>query len=510
MFKKLSLIVTIVFIVSQTVKSEPLLCYVGGTMRPAVEQLAKAFSEKTGQKIEVDYSSSGEAMIKAKQTGKGDIIVVHDPYLGAILNTKLGNKGWNIATVHGVIVVPKGNPKAIKSFDDLARPGIKLVLTDPQYSTLGHVMAIVIEKSGHSKQIKENLVTTMKESGAAANAVIMGTADAAVVWNAVASLRKEKLDTITIDKKYSPVKGVDAVTSATFGKIEMAAIRVTAARLSSSKQPDLAEKFAEFLASPESQKIWIEEGFSAVPSDMSAPMYASGVSAAINGGILVHCAAGMRKPIERCAKKFGDSLGIKVELSYDGSNRLLGQIELTRKGDVYICGDAEYADSAKIKGLVHTMDTICWFTPVILVNKGNPKKILLMKDLTKPGIKIGQGDEKSAAVGKIIPKLLALNHVDETFWKKNVVLITPTVTELGNAVKLGTVDAVIVWNSIASGYIDIGEIVPIERKVAASVEAVALTTSLNMPAAKTFIDFLKGAAGRKILTEAGYDVDKNK
>ena len=226
------------------------------------------------------------------------------------------------------------------------------------------------------------------------------------------------------------------------------------------------------------------------------------------GTLLVHCAAGMRKPIEQCAKKFEDSLGIKVELSYDGSNRLLGQIELTRKGDVYICGDAEYADSAKAKGLVDTMNAICWFTPVILVGKGNPHKIGFLKDLTKPGIKIGQGDERSAAIGKIVRKLLALNGVDQNSWKKNVVLITPTVTELGNAVKLGTVDAVIVWNSIALTYKDVGEIIPIAHTVAASVEAVALSTSANKPAARTFIDFLKGKTGKKILTGAGYMVDK--
>jgi molybdate transport system substrate-binding protein len=228
------------------------------------------------------------------------------------------------------------------------------------------------------------------------------------------------------------------------------------------------------------------------------------------GTILVHCAAGMRKPIEQCAKKFEDSLRVRVELSYDGSNRLLGQIMLTRKGDVYICGDAEYSDSAKAQGLVDKTVTICWFTPVILVKKGNPLAIRSMTGLLKPGTKIGQGDERSAAVGKIIPKLLSLNHVDESLWRKNVVLITPTVTELGNAVKLGTVDAVIVWNSIALGYKDIGEIVPIAAGVVSSVEAVALTTGVNKPAALEFLDFLKGRSGRKILTDAGYNVDKDK
>jgi len=223
--------------------------------------------------------------------------------------------------------------------------------------------------------------------------------------------------------------------------------------------------------------------------------------------ILVHCAAGMRKPIESCAKKFEDSLGVGVELSYDGSNRLLGQIMLTHKGDVYICGDAEYADSARVHGLVQTQKTICIFIPVILVKKGNPLGIKTLIDMTKKGIKIGQGDEKSAAVGRIVPGLLAVNGVDGAAWKNNVVLSTPTVTELGNAVKLGTLDAAVVWDCIAYLYRDIGETIPIPRHTLSNVEAVVLTSSSDKATAQTFVDFIAGAAGRKILRDAGYTLD---
>jgi molybdate transport system substrate-binding protein len=45
---------------------EPLLCYVGGTMRPAMEEIIKAYEAKTGQKILVDYSGSGELIYKER------------------------------------------------------------------------------------------------------------------------------------------------------------------------------------------------------------------------------------------------------------------------------------------------------------------------------------------------------------------------------------------------------------------------------------------------------------
>jgi len=49
----------------------------------------------------------------------------------------------------------------------------------------------------------------------------------------------------------------------------------------------------------------------------------------------------MRKPISKLAQEFHETHGVKVELSYDGTNRLLGQIKLTQRGDIYIAGDAE-------------------------------------------------------------------------------------------------------------------------------------------------------------------------
>ncbi len=43
--------------------SNELLCYVGGTMRPAMEEIAKKYKEKTGKEVVIDYAGSGELLI---------------------------------------------------------------------------------------------------------------------------------------------------------------------------------------------------------------------------------------------------------------------------------------------------------------------------------------------------------------------------------------------------------------------------------------------------------------
>lgn len=485
--------------------SEPLLCYVGGTMRPAVEKLAEMYEKKTGIKVEIDYSSSGEAMIKAKQTGRGDLIVVHDPYEGAILGQKLGDTSWTVAELAGVIVVPKGNPKNITGLKDLLKPDTKLVLSDAVYSTLGNILTYTAKKHGIKEQLEANIVTRSRGSGDAANAVMVGNADAAVVWNAVAFLRSEKLDAIEIEPEYRLETGVDAVTTATFGNIDMSRVRVTVARLASSKQPEAAAGFAAFMNSQEGKKVWDELGFLPVREEKVIS------STEISGEILVHCAAGMRKPVSEIGGLFEKSTGVKTEISYDGTNRLLGQIELSRRGDVYIAGDADYIDMARDKGLVLRSETMCRFVPVLLVKKGNPKKLTGLESLTSKGVKFGIGDEKSAAVGRITPSIFKAHSIDHSEWKKNVVLSTPTVHELGNALKLGTIDATIVWNATALDYADIAEVMSIDesKNIIPDVGIAVLSCSSNKTAAQAFLDFVTNAESREILENMGFSVNRS-
>jgi molybdate transport system substrate-binding protein len=487
-------------------KTPPLRVLVGGTMRPAVEALIREYTKKTGQEIEMDNGDSGELMIRIEQTKSGDVYVCHDPFLATLARKGFCDKSWTVASLKPVIVVPKGNPKNIGGFRDLAKPGTKLVLTDPVYSTMGHVVTRMAERAGMSAQIESNAVTRTRGGGQAANAVALGTADASIVWDAVAFLRKDKLDSVPIEKDFAPRKDVDAVTSATYGRIDMDYIRVTVATLKFSKNLEAARRFAEFVASKENRKTWDTQGYSPVDDSRLLSVLDD---AKPEGTILVHCAAGMRLPISQMAAAFEKETGVKVQLSYDGSNRLLGQIKLTRKGDVYIAGDAEYVALAAKDGLVASRGRICYFRPVIMTKKGNPHGIKTLGDLVLPNLKIGQGDPKAAAVGRIMPKLLELNGVDAEAWKKNVVLETATVNDLAVAIKLGTLDAVVVWDAIASGYTDVSDAIAIapEKNICPEVESAVLTFAGNKSGAEAFVEFMSSDKGREICRKNGYGVD---
>jgi molybdenum ABC transporter molybdate-binding protein len=472
-------------------------------MRPAMEELVKLHEARTGQPIQVDYADSGELLVKVQLTGRGDLFVVHDPYLSELMSKGLGDRGWTVASLTPVIVVPKGNPKKIQGLRDLAKPGLRVIVPDPQYAATGMIVARMAEKADLTKALFANVVSRPRGGGQAANGVALGAADAALCWNAVAYLRRDKLDVIPIEKEFALKEGADVATTPA-GKIELDYIRVSMATLKTSKQLEAARAFAEFVASDDGRAVWERFGFS--PANPSRPLPAPVPS----GELLVHCAAGMRAPVEAMAEEFKKAHKVPVSLNYDGSNRLLGQIKLTRKGDVYIAGDAEYIAMAEKDGLIAASKTVCTFVPVILVQKGNPHKVKALSDLTAPGLKIGQGDEKAAAVGRIMPELLKRNGVDAAAWRKNVVLETPTVNELAMAVKLGTIDATVVWNAIAANYKDAAEAIPIDpaKSICPPVAAAVLKGAANPVAAQAFLDFMTSDRGREILRAAGYTVEK--
>ena len=488
-----------------------LLCYVGGTMRLVMTELAKRYEEKTGQKIDIHPGGSGELMIKIKQTQLGDLYVCHDPFMGQLMKEKLGVEGWTVASLTPMIAVRK-DETSIKGLADLAKPGVRVGLTDATHSTAGYIAEKMLDKSGLRNEIEKNVITRTRQGTRMASFVAGGELDAAIVWDAVIHAFGDELKAVPIEPQWRPARDVDAVTSATHGRINMDYIRVTIATLKHSKNLAAATAFAEFVASEENRPLFDEYGFS--PVDLSRPTHEVGVAPPISGTILVHCGAGMRAPVQKLADEFSAARGVEVDIDYAGSNRLLGKIVMSEKGDVYIPGDTKYVEMAREKGLVASHRRFCYLVPTIMVSKGyaDRDKIKSLADLARPGLRVGLADEQAAAVGRLIPELMALNGVDLGAVKKNLKLSTATVNHLGLAIEMGTLDAVIVWNSIAAMYPQacVTVEIPPAKNIIPEVSAAVLNTAANPMAAREFVRFVTGPRGREVLAEHGYVTERPK
>ncbi|MFW6221933.1 MAG: molybdate ABC transporter substrate-binding protein [Fibrobacterota bacterium] len=225
--------------------------------------------------------------------------------------------------------------------------------------------------------------------------------------------------------------------------------------------------------------------------------------------LIFFCGAGLRSVADSLIAEFKKTAhDVAVQANYSGSGQLLGQITTNRKGDLFMPGAEFYAEKAIESGLADgsTRRDVAYFIPVIMVRKGNPHGVKSVLDLKKEGIRIGLGDKRSAAVG--INSLTILNNYALPYEaiRENVVYHSGTVNELGAAIELNTVDAVILWDTNARHFSETGDVVkiPREKNAISTVPIVMLTSSKYPKEAKRFIQFVASEKGKNIFHAKGY------
>lgn len=168
------------------------------------------------------------------------------------------------------------------------------------------------------------------------------------------------------------------------------------------------------------------------------------------------CAAGMRTPVEAVAQRYEQEYGVHVEIQFDGSNVLLSKLELDRHGttDLFLAADEFYTQQSQEKGLAAEVLPVATMLPVVAVRKDSAKNIQTLDDLLAADMKIAMADPDQAAIGRATrERLQTIPAGGTTRWEQLRELVTrngvfkPTVTDVAGDVKLGAVDAGIVWDS---------------------------------------------------------------
>jgi len=222
----------------------------------------------------------------------------------------------------------------------------------------------------------------------------------------------------------------------------------------------------------------------------------------------LYCGAGIRPAVDEVVQAFTAETGMKITTDYAGSGMLLSRIKASGRGDLYMPGDVHYVQQAQEMGLSKDPTSVCYFVPVILVPKGNPKQVRTLKDLLRDDIKIGLGDPRACAVGRLTERILKKNSIDaDAILSRAVTFVT--VNELGLNVSLGTLDATVVWDATAAQYPDATEVVaiPIAQNIISEVGIGILNTSADSQGARAFINFVTGPKGRAIFKKHHYRID---
>lgn len=219
--------------------------------------------------------------------------------------------------------------------------------------------------------------------------------------------------------------------------------------------------------------------------------------------LLVYSGAGLKSAMEDVGKAFTEKYGIAVQFTYGGSGTLISQMNLTKKGDVFIPGSTvEYA-TAKNQSLVTDYRMVAYHVPVIAVQKGNPKNITAIKDFAQPGLKVALGDANATAIGKAGQKMFKKFNITAAV-EKNVVTRTPTINELTVYMNTGQADAsILTLDQINREKVD-AITIPAEDNVVLIVPVGVTTFTANAGNAQKFADFVASDAGKAIFVQHGF------
>ncbi len=217
------------------------------------------------------------------------------------------------------------------------------------------------------------------------------------------------------------------------------------------------------------------------------------------------CGGGIRPPVKILAERFGKEHGCRVNVNYSGCGIALGKLLSGIPADLFMPGDASWIKKAARKGLVEESYPVAWFVTVIAVRKGNPKHILSVRDFARADVRVGLGRPEACAVGPVALDILRAAGV---LGRVKPVFQGMTVNAVALQVKMGSVDAGIVWDAVARWYPDDIETVSLDDPwyYAVPLSVAVLKCSRDRELARRFCRYMAGPEGKRVFKQCGYTV----
>ncbi len=227
--------------------------------------------------------------------------------------------------------------------------------------------------------------------------------------------------------------------------------------------------------------------------------------------ILIFAGAASKPATDEATRIFHEKTGIPVDVVFGGSGFVLSQMKLAKKGDLYFPGSSDFMDLAKREGLVfaETEKKVVYLVSAINVQRGNPKGIHSLKDLTRDGIRVALANPEMVCVGTYAVEIIEKNLTPEEKQRlrKNLVNYTESCEKTANVISLKAVDAVIGWSVFEHwdpGRIQTVSLRPEEISRIGYIPIAISRFTRDRTLAQKFIDFLFSPEGRAVFRKYHY------
>lgn len=240
-------------------KEDSLLIFAGAASKPPTELAAAAFTEKTGVRVELIFGGSGYVLSQMELGKTGDLYFPgSSDYMEIAKEKELVYPKTEAYVVYLVnaINVKRGNPYDIQNLRDLARPGLRVAIANPEGVCVGLYAVEILENSfspGELELLRANIVNYPESCEKTATAISLDTVDAVIGWRVFEHWDPERIETIPLQPEEIIRVGYIPIAVSTF-----------------TENKELAGQFIQFILSPEGQQFYKQYQYFATPEQAFA------------------------------------------------------------------------------------------------------------------------------------------------------------------------------------------------------------------------------------------------
>lgn len=242
--------------IAQSAKPQvPLTVFAASSLSDAFQEIGKQFEKNNpGTRVEFNFAGSQQLAQQIVQGAQADVFAsANQKQMDVVIQSGMAITGQDKVFAHNrlVVIFPKDNSAGIIRLQDLAKPGIKVLLAAKevpvgQYSLdfLGKADKDGSFSSAFQAGVLKNVVSYEENVRAILSKISLGEADAGIVYGS---------DVLAADR--STVSSLDIPDSLN----SVASYPIVS--LTGSKHTALAGAFIDFVGSPEGQAVLKQFGF---------------------------------------------------------------------------------------------------------------------------------------------------------------------------------------------------------------------------------------------------------
>ena len=233
-------------LIATSISAAELTVYAAASLTDALKEIAAAHEKQSGDKLQFNFGASSMLARQIEEGAPADLFFSADEAKMDALEKKdllLPGTRRSLLSNSLVLVVSADASAAPKSAADLVKPEFKKIgLAEPQTVPAGIYAREYLQKLGLWDAVKEKVVPTENVRAALA-AVESGNVEVGIVYKTDSMISKKVKVAVEIPAAEGPK------------------ISYPIAVVKSSKQPERAKKFAEYLAGPTPRSVFEKFGF---------------------------------------------------------------------------------------------------------------------------------------------------------------------------------------------------------------------------------------------------------